>query len=1227
MEGKILKRFLAFAVTAAVMTSVIQPAVQSDIYADASGDTRAHSADYSYSHGGCDINSQYCCDGCDTVYTGEGIKIAVLDSGISKYKTEKRISFVDDSDITFEHGNDMAAVLSDLVPEADIYDVRVLDNSGEGKYTDVNKAITWAVDNAADIIVMSFTGNEASSVLESALEYAEENEVLVVAAAGNDSSRKASYPAAYPTVISAGALDESGEISSYSNFGEIVDIYACASEGTSSAAQYMQESPEKNCSEIRNMLVSGKVKNFDCSSVTEESVVRAAACKSHTFNGSYTTTKKATCTSSGTKVGKCTKCGKVVSTVTIPALGHSASSSWTVTRSATCSSTGTKIKKCTRCGATAQTASIAKTGHTFNGSYTTTKKPTCTAAGTKVGKCTKCGTVVSTVSIPALGHNASSSWTTTKSATCSATGTRVKKCTRCSAVVKSETIAKTAHTFNGSYTTTKAATCTAAGTKVGKCTKCGAVVSTVSIPALGHNAGSWTTTKAATCTTSGTRVKKCTRCSKVMSTETISSTGHTFNGSYTTTKAATCTAAGTKVGKCTKCSAVVSTVSIPALGHSYGSWTTSKAATCTVDGTRKCTCTRSGCTSSKTEVIKASGHVFNGSYDITKAATCTTDGTKVGKCNKCNAVVSTATIPALGHSYGSWTTTKAATCTVDGTRKCTCTRSGCTSSKTEVIKASGHVFNGSYDITKAATCTTDGTKVGKCNKCNAVVSTATIPALGHSYGSWTTTKAATCTEDGMRKCTCTRSGCTSSKTEVIKASGHNFNGSFDVKNATCTEDGYRIAKCTKCGEEISHDILKATGHDHITEIIKPTCTEAGLSTEKCKNCGKIFEMKLLAATGHNYGKAVVTKEPTTTETGLEKMTCSLCGDVKTIVLDKVSVKLGNYSYDTFFFNAEGYADAFIHSWAMVDSESGSIYLEIESNQDWTMSSDCSYVKLTTTDGSSYGKISGTKGKSAMLIKADAQAITARNSRTSTITFTSGTYTKKFTIDQYAYDVNGEAGASYDSRIKNSGFYNYIAQCPAKDYILGYKLTDSIITGKCSGYDDVYYAVQTDMYDRMIYPRYIIYKAEKRNDADAREINIQVIEACNMSIVKSGTPMITAEGHFRDSQMIVAANSNDMAYKRTQFAVSAISNVAGFIFKPVTCLGLNCILAEVGTDDSTSADVRNKDRIEVALNDKDTVMDAAGHCMDLTIFSASEVQYNLNLTFSTGSKSASYNISK
>ncbi|MFW6373489.1 MAG: S8 family serine peptidase [Thermodesulfobacteriota bacterium] len=92
-------------------------------------------------------------------------------------------------------------------------------------------AIEYAVDNGARIINCSFGGPSPSQFQRDAFRYADENGVLAVAAAGNetnDNDRFQTYPAGYqlPNIISVAATDENDRLAAYSNFGATVDVAA-----------------------------------------------------------------------------------------------------------------------------------------------------------------------------------------------------------------------------------------------------------------------------------------------------------------------------------------------------------------------------------------------------------------------------------------------------------------------------------------------------------------------------------------------------------------------------------------------------------------------------------------------------------------------------------------------------------------------------------------------------------------------------------------------------------------------------------------------------------------------------------------------------------------------------------------------------------------------------------------------------------------------------------------
>jgi subtilisin family serine protease len=89
------------------------------------------------------------------------------------------------------------------------------------------QGILYAVDNGADIINCSWGGQgNASSFEQEIIQYAWENDVLVVAAAGNDNNSDPHYPSSYEHVLSIANVDNSDVRSPSSNFGPDVDVSA-----------------------------------------------------------------------------------------------------------------------------------------------------------------------------------------------------------------------------------------------------------------------------------------------------------------------------------------------------------------------------------------------------------------------------------------------------------------------------------------------------------------------------------------------------------------------------------------------------------------------------------------------------------------------------------------------------------------------------------------------------------------------------------------------------------------------------------------------------------------------------------------------------------------------------------------------------------------------------------------------------------------------------------------
>ncbi len=123
--------------------------------------------------------------------------------------------------------------------------LKFLGSSGEGTTADVVLALYYAVENGADIISNSWGSNSESNALKDAIDYAQSQGVILVAAAGNNNSNSPHYPGGYENVLSVTATDADDNKWSLSNYGDWVDIAApgvdilsLKADGTSQGVSY-----------------------------------------------------------------------------------------------------------------------------------------------------------------------------------------------------------------------------------------------------------------------------------------------------------------------------------------------------------------------------------------------------------------------------------------------------------------------------------------------------------------------------------------------------------------------------------------------------------------------------------------------------------------------------------------------------------------------------------------------------------------------------------------------------------------------------------------------------------------------------------------------------------------------------------------------------------------------------------------------------------------------------
>ena len=174
---------------------------------------------------------------------GEGVKVAILDTGVDTDHPDLADAIIESKDFTGDgiedengHGTHCAGVVGarlngvgfvGVAPKSELMIGKVLDNSGSGAYSWISEGIYWATESGANVISMSLGGAGSDAELYKAIQFALFHGVFIVCAAGNEGSLFANsvgYPGRYGGVITVASHDSNGNPSGFSSRGGEVDV-------------------------------------------------------------------------------------------------------------------------------------------------------------------------------------------------------------------------------------------------------------------------------------------------------------------------------------------------------------------------------------------------------------------------------------------------------------------------------------------------------------------------------------------------------------------------------------------------------------------------------------------------------------------------------------------------------------------------------------------------------------------------------------------------------------------------------------------------------------------------------------------------------------------------------------------------------------------------------------------------------------------------------------------
>jgi serine protease len=176
---------------------------------------------------------------------GAGARVLVLDTGVDAEHPSIKANFEQGQDFTGDsdgsdfsdkvgHGTHCSGTIAGVMdkkgftgvaPDAKLLMGRVCSEQGCSNVA-IAQGINWGITQKVDVISMSLGGMWSTPAERTAISAADKAGITVVAASGNDGTARVSYPAALPTVIAVGAIDNTLHKADFSQYGPELAVVA-----------------------------------------------------------------------------------------------------------------------------------------------------------------------------------------------------------------------------------------------------------------------------------------------------------------------------------------------------------------------------------------------------------------------------------------------------------------------------------------------------------------------------------------------------------------------------------------------------------------------------------------------------------------------------------------------------------------------------------------------------------------------------------------------------------------------------------------------------------------------------------------------------------------------------------------------------------------------------------------------------------------------------------------